>query len=89
MFPSAVESILRGFAEVIEYRLVLTRVAEMDQMAVEIEDRLDDPARVAKELQLRLGLKVEVRTTPLGSLPRFEGKGRRIVDNRGLVKGIS
>ncbi|MCY2988785.1 MAG: hypothetical protein NTY19_13080 [Planctomycetota bacterium] len=31
---------------------------------------------------LRLGLQVEVRTVPLGSLPRFEGKGQRFVDQR-------
>ena len=50
----------------------------MDQLLVEIEDHLDDPDRVAEELQLRLGLKVEVRAVPLGTLPRFEGKGTRL-----------
>ncbi len=54
----------------------------MDHLLVEIEDRLDDPPRVATELQLRLGLKVEVRSVPLGSLPRVEGKGKRFVDER-------
>lgn len=38
--------------------------------------------RVAKELQLRLGLKVDVRLVELGSLPRFEGKGKRFLDQR-------
>jgi phenylacetate-coenzyme A ligase PaaK-like adenylate-forming protein len=31
---------------------------------------------------LRLGLRVEVEAVPLSTLPRFEGKGRRFVDNR-------
>lgn len=82
VFPSAVEQILRGFPEVVEYRLTARRVHEMDALTVEVEDRLDKPQRIAEELRLRLGLRVEVRTVPLGSLPRFEGKSRRFVDLR-------
>jgi phenylacetate-CoA ligase len=82
VFPSAIEQILRSFPEVPEYRLTAHKVAEMDQLLVEIEDHLDQPGRVAEELRLRLGLKVEVRTVALGTLPRFEGKGARFVDNR-------
>jgi phenylacetate-CoA ligase len=82
VFPSAVESILRGFPEVLEFRLRAFKVAQMDQLEVEIEDRLEQPRRVAEELRLRLGLNVEVRLAPLGSLPRFEGKGRRFLDER-------
>jgi phenylacetate-CoA ligase len=54
----------------------------MDQLRVEVEDRLNQPARVAEELQLRLGLKVDVGCVPLRSLPRNEGKGRRFEDRR-------
>ena len=55
---------------------------EMDALFVEIEDRLHNPHRVAQELLLRLGLKVDVQCVELGSLPRFEGKGKRFVDKR-------
>ena len=82
IFPSSIEQIIRSFPEIVEFRLTATRVAEMDQLLVEIEDRLHEPARVAEELRLRLGLKVEVRGVDLGSLPRFEAKGRRFVDRR-------
>jgi phenylacetate-CoA ligase len=58
------------------------RDGAMDQMRVEIEDRLDDPRRVSKELQLRLGLKIDVATVAPGTLPRFDGKGKRFVDLR-------
>jgi len=37
---------------------------------------------VARELKVRLGLRIEVRTVPSGALPRFEGKGRRFIDRR-------
>ncbi|MCH8044795.1 MAG: phenylacetate--CoA ligase family protein [Planctomycetes bacterium] len=82
IFPAAVEQILRSFPEVVEYRMTATKDAEMDRLRVEIEDRLDQPQRVAEELRLRLGLKIEVTAATLGSLPRFEGKGRRFIDNR-------
>lgn len=82
IFPSSVDQILRSFPEVIEYRVAVERHGELDALAVEIEDRLDRPERVVKELQLRLGLKVEVTCVPLGSLPRYEGKGKRFVDLR-------
>jgi phenylacetate-CoA ligase len=83
IFPRAIDEIVRGFPEVVEYRLTVSTRESLDELSLEIEDRLDDPARVARELQTRLGLRVGVVGVPLGSLPRFEGKGRRIVDHRG------
>jgi phenylacetate-CoA ligase len=82
IFPVAVEQILRSFPEVVEYRMTTTKDAEMDRLSVEIEDRLNQPSRIAEELRLRLGLKIEVTAVALGSLPRFEGKGKRFIDNR-------
>ena len=82
IYPSAIEGILHSFPEVVEYRMMASKAAQMDQLRIEIEDRLNDPQRVATELRLRLGLKIDVACVPLGSLPRFEGKGRRFVDER-------
>src|SRR5439155_4383409 len=77
VFPSSIEQIVRSFPEVVEFRAIISRETQLDQITIEIEDRLEQPERVAQELQLRLGLSVDVRTAPLGSLPRYEGKGRR------------
>ena len=82
IFPSSIEQILRSFPEVVEFRLTARKRGEMDEMVVEVEDHMQDPSRIAKELHLRLGLKVEVRLAPAMSLPRFEGKGERFVDLR-------
>jgi phenylacetate-CoA ligase len=82
IYPSAVEQILHGFPEVVEYRLTARKHGALDELVVEVEDRLDEPARIAEELRIRLGLKVEVHAVPAMSLPRFEGKGRRFVDER-------
>lgn len=82
VFPSSVEQIVRGFPEVDEFRLTACRMEGMDQLRLEIEDRLQQPARVAEALRVRLGLNVEVQCVPPGRLPRFEGKANRVVDQR-------
>ena len=82
VFPSSIEQIIRSFPEIVEYCVMVHREQTLDGLLVHVEDRLQNPARVADELRLRLGLKVEVQLVPLGSLPRFEGKGRRFIDKR-------
>ncbi|MFV2069943.1 MAG: phenylacetate--CoA ligase family protein [Pirellulales bacterium] len=82
VFPSSVEQILHGFPEVVEYRLIAQRAGALDRLVVEVEDRMEAPGRIAEELRLRLGLKVDVRGVPLGTLPRFEAKAKRFVDQR-------
>lgn len=82
VFPTAVEKILRGFDEVDEFQLIAWRDGQMDQLKVRVEDRLNDPNRIANEIQLRLGLRVDVEVVEAGSLPRFEMKGKRFLDQR-------
>jgi phenylacetate-CoA ligase len=82
IFPSSIEHIVRSFPEVVEFRAIVYKAAHLDQLRLEVEDRLNEPERIAQELQLRLGLSVEVQPVPLGSLPRFEGKGKRFIDRR-------
>ncbi len=82
VFPSSIDHILRSFPEVVEYRATVYKVSEMDRLRIEVEDRLEQPDRIIQEFKLRLGLRVEVEAVPLSSLPRYEGKGKRFVDNR-------
>ncbi len=82
VYPTAIEQILHSFPEVVEYRMTARKQGALDELVIEVEDRLRQPARIAEELNLRLGLKVEVRCVAPMSLPRFEGKGRRFVDER-------
>lgn len=82
IFPTSIEQILRSFPEVLEYRITAYKKGSMDELRVEVEDRLDEPKRIVKELQLRLGLRVDVQTVAVGTLPRYELKGKRFVDNR-------
>lgn len=82
VYPSAIEQILHSFPEVVEYRMTARKRGALDELVIEVEDHLQHPARIADELRLKLGLKVDVRCVPAMSLPRFEGKGRRFVDER-------
>lgn len=84
IYPSAIEQILHSFPEVVEYRMTAHRNGELDELVIEVEDRLQQPARIAEELRLQLGLKIEVRCVPPMTLPRFDGKGRRFVDERAV-----
>jgi phenylacetate-CoA ligase len=82
IYPSSIEQILRSFPEVVEYRLTARKRGEMDAVMVEVEDRLEETDRIAAELQKQLGLYIEVHLLPAMTLPRFEGKGKRFVDER-------
>ena len=82
VFPTSVESILREFPEIAEYRLTAYKDSSMDQLKIEIEDELNDPQRVKKRLEMRLGFRVDVECVDAGSLPRFEAKGKRFINNR-------
>jgi phenylacetate-CoA ligase len=82
IFPSSIEAIVREYPSIGEYRLVLSKSGALDELHLEIEDCDDSSDSLAKELQSRLQLRVEVRRVAVGSLPRVEGKSRRIVDLR-------
>ncbi|MCP4189370.1 MAG: phenylacetate--CoA ligase [Planctomycetaceae bacterium] len=82
IYPSAIEQILRSIPEVVEYRIIAKKKGELDALSVEVEDQLEEPTRIAQLLNLRLGLNVEVLCVPTGSLPRFEHKGKRFLDQR-------
>ncbi len=82
-YPSALEGVIRRFAEVVEYRVEIDTSADLVELRVEIEpasglasDHLAD--RVAAAIRDELLFRAEVRLVPPGSLPRFEMKAQRI-----------
>jgi len=88
IFPGAIDDIVRSFPEIVEYRVLVDTAASLDELRLEVEDHLGAPDRVARELQVRLGIRVDVATVPIGSLPRFEGKGRRVIDRRPSARSL-
>ncbi len=97
VFPSQIEHVLLSLPEVGEQFMVyIDRVKHLDEMTIEVEmskasfsGELQDLARVQRHvagaLHSTLGLRTTVRLVEPGSLPRFEGKARRVVDRRGAI----
>jgi len=83
VFPSAIEGTLRRFEEVTEFRIEVSRVQSLDEIVVSVEVTSDLVLpRIQRELANTFGLRIPVRATPPNSLPRFELKARRFIDNR-------
>lgn len=86
MFPTMVAAVLNSFAELSgEYRIRLAAPPPYDTLPVEAElaqgaaDTVELAARVAGEIKARLGASASVTLLPAGSLPRTEGKTRRVI----------
>lgn len=85
LFPSSIEAILREFDDVAEFRINIETRREMNHLSIEVEpaeacgDGLDElEQEIRKRLKNRLGFQCDLRLVEIGSLPRFEMKGRRL-----------
>ena len=83
LYPTAVEEIVRGFAEVAEYEVRVDHSASLGELILRIEPHSGcaDPAALARRvqdvLQAAFHLRVPVALVSAGSLPRFEMKAKR------------
>jgi len=94
VFPSQIEHVLLDIPEVgSQFMVYVDRVNHLDEMTIDVEinrdyfsGELQDLARIQKKVVKELRDALELRTTvnlvEPGSLPRFEGKAKRIVDRR-------
>ena len=77
LYPSAVDRVVRKFSGVKEYQVVIEDVRGMK----EIQIRAECDQTVAKELQKAMrdtfSLRIPVESTPENTLPRFEMKAKR------------
>jgi phenylacetate-CoA ligase len=81
VYPTALEAIVREF-EVGEFRIVRLRRGDLEELRVDAEASEETARALAAEMRLRLAVRIEVRAVVPGTLPRFELKARRIVDER-------
>ena len=83
IYPSSVESLVRRFEDVAEYRVTVSTERQMAEMAIAIEPRVDcaDPGGLAADLEAALrvmfNLRIPITLAEAGSLPRFEMKAKR------------
>jgi phenylacetate-CoA ligase len=83
VYPGALESLLRRFPEVAEYRVEVDESASLPALRIDVEPLNGSAAglveRVDRAIRDELLFRAEVRLVAPGSLPRFEMKARRFV----------
>jgi phenylacetate-CoA ligase len=85
VYPSALDEIMRGHDDVVEYQVELSVDRAMPEISLQIEPspRCRDVAGLVRDLErsfeTALALRVPITTVPSGTLPRFEMKSRRWV----------
>jgi phenylacetate-CoA ligase len=86
IFPASLESIIRSFPRVQEFRVIVEDVGAMDELTILVEVTGENPGDVVKaisrEAAHRLGLRIGVELSDR-PLPRFEMKAARVIDKRG------
>ncbi|MGD8191475.1 phenylacetate--CoA ligase family protein [Brevibacillus ginsengisoli] len=82
IFPQSIESIVREFPQINEFRIVYYTLEEMNQVKVQIEATEDILDELKVCLRERIGLRIEVEQVASGVLPRFEMKSKRVLDQR-------
>jgi len=92
VFPSQIEHVLMRIPSLGDhFQIVVSRNGSLDEISVRVEaDLSQKDARdaseirraVAEELKKELGLRVGVELVEKGTLERFEGKARRVIDLR-------
>ena len=77
VYPSSVDSIVRGFEEVTEYQVIHEKKGEMSEIRLQVEA----PEGTARALEVSLkeafSLRIPVGLAEPNSLPRFEMKAKR------------
>ena len=89
VFPSAVEDLVMGFPEIAEFRAIVSHRDALASLTLEVEvvesHTVDDhqrtlASRVSGRLRDAFGLNIPVKVVAPHTLPRFEVKARRFID---------
>jgi phenylacetate-CoA ligase len=96
VFPSQIEYALMSISEVGQhFQIIVDRKGALDDMLVRVEvsresfsDKITDLMAIRKNVEHKLrntlNVAVNVELVEPGSLPRFEGKAKRVIDRRQL-----
>ncbi len=94
VFPSQIEYALMSIPEVGQhFQIIVDRKGALDEMLVQVEvkreafsDKITDLMSIRKKVEHKLrnilNVAVNVELVEPGSLPRFEGKAKRVIDRR-------
>ena len=82
VYPSAVDNLIRGFSEIVEYEVEIRFVESLHELTVKIEASPESDAaslrrKLGETFRRELNIRVDVVSADPGSLPRYELKARR------------
>lgn len=96
VFPSQIESVLMEMEETApHYQIIVTREGFMDDIEIQVEisedrftDKFSELERLEEKIEKRLfnilSLHAKVRLVEPQSIRRYEGKAKRVIDNRNM-----
>lgn len=96
IFPSQIEKALLKVGDVEpHYLIIVTRPETLDQIEVKVEasknlffdgvkEMVNIQNKIAKSIENETGIRVKVTLVEPKSLPRYEGKAKRVIDERNL-----
>ncbi|MEW6424841.1 MAG: AMP-binding protein [Bacillota bacterium] len=88
VYPSAIENILRKFPAIGEFRIIVFREREMNELSLqlEIDEAILSPekintflSKVKDEIRNNLQIRVDAVAVPVGTLERFDLKAKRVI----------
>lgn len=98
VFPSQIESVLVGIEGIaVHYMLIVDRENSTDKLTVQVEmteemftDKVSEIEELKNTIKEKIksvvGISAKIQLVPPKSIPRSEGKAKRIQDNRNLTK---
>ncbi len=94
VFPSQIEDILVGIEELGEQFQIILETAKLDHLYVQVEvspqfwgkvDLKELSTKVGKSLQESLTLRARVELLEPGTIPRTQGKAKKVIDKRKTI----
>jgi phenylacetate-CoA ligase len=84
VYPTALEAVIRRFAELAEYRVEVDQSGPLTALRIEVEPGREEwgptlVEQVDRAIRDELLFRAEVRAVAPGSLPRFEMKAQRVI----------
>jgi phenylacetate-CoA ligase len=96
VYPSEIDAVLNAINNYGgAHQIVITREAAMDELLLDVECNAADlrselveafRAEVGTRMQKLLGIRVQTRVLPRGSLKRTDFKARRVIDDRAIYR---
>jgi phenylacetate-CoA ligase len=84
VYPSALQTILHRFPEVVEYRVEVDRTGTLPSLRIDVElstaDARSVTTRIEQAIHAELLFRAELRSVEPGTLPRYEMKAQRVVE---------